>query len=100
MTISSVANSDPDPDYRKDPAGHGTDRDIRTERWYHTILQVSVPFFIAGIGTIGAGFVLNEVKVTILFEKKENREEKSPNRLKVVHFFLDCPLIDKVFVIV
>lgn len=63
VTISSAANSDPDPDCRNGAGGHGGESDIRTERWYHTILQVSVPFFIAGIGTIGAGLVLNEVKV-------------------------------------
>lgn len=63
VTISSVAISDPDPDYRADPNGHGNKRNIRNEKWYHTILQVSVPFFIAGIGTIGAGRVLTSAKV-------------------------------------
>ncbi|XP_029680386.1 solute carrier family 41 member 3 isoform X1 [Formica exsecta] len=62
VTISSVAISDPDPDYRADPNGHGNKRNIRNEKWYHTILQVSVPFFIAGIGTIGAGRVLTSAK--------------------------------------
>lgn len=33
------------------------------EKWYQTTLQVSVPFFIAGIGTIGAGLVLSTVTV-------------------------------------
>ncbi|KAL6438211.1 hypothetical protein ACFW04_004429 [Cataglyphis niger] len=62
VTISSVAISDPDPDYRADPNGHGDKRNIRNEKWYHTILQVSVPFFIAGMGTIGAGRVLTSAK--------------------------------------
>ncbi|XP_070150743.1 solute carrier family 41 member 2 isoform X2 [Polyergus mexicanus] len=62
VTISSVAISDPDPDERADPNGHGNKRNIRNEKWYHTILQVSVPFFIAGIGTIGAGRVLTSAK--------------------------------------
>lgn len=63
VTISSVAISDPDPDFRKVPNGHGDKKHIRNEKWYHTILQVSVPFFIAGLGTIGAGRVLTEAKV-------------------------------------
>ncbi|XP_035726442.1 solute carrier family 41 member 3-like isoform X1 [Vespa mandarinia] len=62
VTISSVANSDPDPDYRNDPTGNGNGRHLRTEKWYHTTLQISVPFFIAGIGTIGAGLVLDMVQ--------------------------------------
>jgi len=28
------------------------------EKWWQTTMQVSVPFFLAGIGTIGAGIVL------------------------------------------
>lgn len=65
VTISSTANSDPDPDpYHTGPSAHGDKRNIRNERWYHTILQVSVPFFIAGLGTIGAGRVLTDVKVS------------------------------------
>lgn len=63
ITISSVSNSDPDPDCHHN--SHGSGRDIREERWYHTVMQVSIPFFIAGIGTIGAGLVLNEVKVRV-----------------------------------
>ncbi|KAK2587188.1 hypothetical protein KPH14_002933 [Odynerus spinipes] len=62
VTISSVANSDPDPDFRNDPTGSGGGRHLRTERWYHTTLQISVPFFIAGVGTIGAGLVLDRVQ--------------------------------------
>ncbi|CAK9826057.1 Solute carrier family 41 member 1 [Anthophora retusa] len=61
VTISSVTNSDPDPDFRNNADGFGN-RTYRDERWYQTTLQVAVPFFIAGIGTIGAGLVLAEVK--------------------------------------
>ncbi|KYN34705.1 Solute carrier family 41 member 2 [Trachymyrmex septentrionalis] len=61
VTISSDAVLDPDPE-RKDLGGHGDNKNIRNEKWYHTILQVSVPFLIAGLGTIGAGRVLTSAK--------------------------------------
>lgn len=60
VVLKKVA--DPDPDFRNDPTGDGGGRHLRTERWYHTTLQISVPFFIAGIGTIGAGLVLDRVQ--------------------------------------
>ncbi|XP_017765701.1 PREDICTED: solute carrier family 41 member 1-like isoform X2 [Eufriesea mexicana] len=53
--------ADPDPDFHNNTDGFGNSA-LRDERWYHTILQVAVPFFIAGIGTIGAGLVLAEVE--------------------------------------
>ncbi|CAH1643946.1 unnamed protein product [Spodoptera littoralis] len=34
----------------------------KEERWWSTLMQVAVPFFIAGCGTIGAGLVLGHVK--------------------------------------
>ncbi|XP_053619310.1 solute carrier family 41 member 2-like isoform X5 [Plodia interpunctella] len=34
----------------------------KEERWWNTLMQVAVPFFIAGCGTIGAGLVLGTVK--------------------------------------
>ncbi|KAJ2940986.1 hypothetical protein O0L34_g13112 [Tuta absoluta] len=34
----------------------------KEERWYTTLMQVSVPFFIAGCGTIGSGLVLGHVR--------------------------------------
>ncbi|CAH1098924.1 unnamed protein product [Psylliodes chrysocephalus] len=34
---------------------------LKKEKWYSILTQVSVPFFIAGIGTIGAGTVLATV---------------------------------------
>lgn len=35
------------------------------EEWWKTTLQVSIPFFIAGIGTIGAGIILGRVEVRL-----------------------------------
>lgn len=61
VTITSV--TDPDPNYPND--SNGNKRDIKNEKWYYTILQVSVPFFIAGLGTIGAGRVLTYAKVRL-----------------------------------
>ncbi|XP_024888374.1 solute carrier family 41 member 3-like [Temnothorax curvispinosus] len=66
VTISSNAVLDPDEEgskRRKDPNVpiHGG-KDIRNEKWYHTLMQVSIPFFIAGMGTIGAGRVLTTAK--------------------------------------
>lgn len=40
--------------------------DIKTEKWWSTTLQVAVPFFLAGIGTIGAGLTLGIVQVSSL----------------------------------
>ncbi|XP_028163070.1 solute carrier family 41 member 3-like isoform X2 [Ostrinia furnacalis] len=34
----------------------------KEERWWSTLMQVAVPFFIAGCGTIGAGLVLGTVR--------------------------------------
>ncbi|XP_041984238.1 solute carrier family 41 member 1-like isoform X2 [Aricia agestis] len=34
----------------------------KEERWWNTLMQVAVPFFIAGCGTIGAGLVLGTVR--------------------------------------
>ncbi|XP_057669413.1 solute carrier family 41 member 3-like [Diorhabda carinulata] len=38
------------------------------ERWYQIFIQVSIPFFIAGLGTIGAGIVLNRVQEHEVFK--------------------------------
>ncbi|XP_043463801.1 solute carrier family 41 member 1 [Leptopilina heterotoma] len=63
VTIASVSNSEPDPDYPNGPEKHTEKKHSSlNEKWYETTLQVSVPFFIAGIGTIGAGLVLAEVQ--------------------------------------
>lgn len=37
---------------------------IKTEKWWQTTIQISIPFFIAGIGTIGAGIILGTVEVS------------------------------------
>jgi len=39
---------------------------IKQEKWWSTTLQVAVPFFLAGIGTIGAGLTLGMVQVSSL----------------------------------
>ncbi|XP_033219177.1 solute carrier family 41 member 1-like [Belonocnema kinseyi] len=63
VTISSITNSDPDPFFPNGLDGHPEKKHSSlNEKWQHTTLQVSVPFFIAGIGTIGAGLVLAEVQ--------------------------------------
>ena len=43
---------------------------LHKERWYWLTLQVSVPFLIAGVGTIGAGVLLGEVEVRSLDNEK------------------------------
>lgn len=37
---------------------------VKLEKWWQTTIQISVPFFIAGIGTIGAGVILGRVEVS------------------------------------
>ncbi|KAI4495950.1 hypothetical protein M0802_008165 [Mischocyttarus mexicanus] len=68
VTISSVANTYPDPDYPNEPNRNGGGRNHRTEKWYNTAIQISVPFFIAGGGTIGAGLVLDQVQHWEVFQ--------------------------------
>lgn len=51
-------------------AGEGDDKivnnkPIKQEKWWQTTLQVSIPFLIAGVGTIGAGIILGRVEVNI-----------------------------------
>ncbi|XP_052745157.1 solute carrier family 41 member 1 isoform X1 [Bicyclus anynana] len=41
----------------------------KEERWWNTLMQVAVPFFIAGCGTIGAGLVLGSVRNWEVFLK-------------------------------
>ncbi|XP_059618448.1 solute carrier family 41 member 1-like isoform X1 [Phlebotomus argentipes] len=70
ITTTSVASSEPDRGL--EPGGGGGDGDekltrkddlpYRTEEWWQTTLQVSIPFLIAGIGTIGAGIILGRVE--------------------------------------
>lgn len=40
---------------------------IKQEEWWKTTLQVSIPFLIAGLGTIGAGLILGRVEVNFLY---------------------------------
>lgn len=35
---------------------------ITQEKWWQTTIQVAIPFFIAGVGTIGAGIILGRVE--------------------------------------
>lgn len=37
---------------------------IKQEKWTSILIQVSIPFFLAGIGTIGAGIILGRVEVS------------------------------------
>lgn len=88
IITTSVASSEPDRgDHRDGGVGGGGDDDdahnvvatgaggggkcinggghgggIKHEKWWETTLQISIPFFIAGIGTIGAGIILGRVE--------------------------------------
>ncbi|XP_031628354.1 solute carrier family 41 member 2 isoform X2 [Contarinia nasturtii] len=42
---------------------------IKQEEWWKTTLQVSIPFLIAGLGTIGAGLILGRVEHWKVFGK-------------------------------
>lgn len=89
VTISSNSVLDPDAERRKDLNGDG--RDIRNEKWYHTILQVSIPFFIAGLGTIGAGRVLTTAKVKIL--PKEDTVYRKETRMSQSSIFISFSIL-------
>ncbi|CAG9817338.1 unnamed protein product [Phaedon cochleariae] len=41
----------------------------RTEKWYHVIIQVSIPFLIAGVGTTAAGLVMAYVSKQAVFQE-------------------------------
>lgn len=41
---------------------------IKQEKWWQTTIQVAIPFFIAGIGTIGAGIILGRVEVSQILQ--------------------------------
>lgn len=62
VTIASITNSDPDPDFPNGLPRIDEKKCVKVEKWYMTTLQISVPFFIAGIGTIGAGLILVNVQ--------------------------------------
>ncbi|XP_011198545.2 solute carrier family 41 member 1 isoform X1 [Bactrocera dorsalis] len=42
---------------------------IKQEKWSSILLQVSIPFFLAGVGTIGAGIVLGRVEKWRVFKE-------------------------------
>lgn len=71
ITTTSIASSE-DPKAGDNDDGKGFDRrpsksgsPIKQEEWWKTTLQVSIPFLVAGIGTIGAGVVLGRVEVSL-----------------------------------
>ena len=41
--------------------------EIKKENMCHVALQIFVPFFIAGLGTIGAGIVLGIIEVLCIY---------------------------------
>lgn len=55
------ANGDDDDDILAEKLAHKCA--IKQEKWWQTTIQVSIPFFLAGIGTIGAGIILGRVEV-------------------------------------
>lgn len=72
ITTTSIASSD-DPKGSDGGDGNHFDRkasrsggQIKHEEWWKTTLQVSIPFLIAGVGTIGAGVILGRVEVNVL----------------------------------
>lgn len=48
-----------------DPSNKLTEKKIINEEWWRITIQVSIPFMIAGIGTIGAGILLGVVEVSL-----------------------------------
>lgn len=70
ITTTSIASSE-DPKGVDDDNGKGFDGHpsrtgvIKQEEWWKTTLQVSIPFLVAGIGTIGAGVILGRVEVSL-----------------------------------
>lgn len=95
VTTSSITNSDPDSDPNPNGFGNGAHRN---EQWHHTTLQISVPFFIAGIGTIGAGLVLAEVSVSTPNTFQENMlvpSDSSINRV-ILKIKIPTPIVNHV----
>ncbi|XP_021701273.1 solute carrier family 41 member 1 isoform X6 [Aedes aegypti] len=65
------------------PGGHG--REIKQEKWWETTLQISIPFFIAGIGTIGAGIILGRVEARCALDSEIALINFITSRWKVFH---------------
>lgn len=49
---------------------------LQDEKWWHITIQVSIPFFIAGIGTIGAGIILGHVEVSCAIKYQQKSTTK------------------------
>lgn len=79
IITTSIASSEPDPG-AGGGGGNGGGHDpsssvdekmalnrpgIKQEKWTSILIQVSIPFFLAGIGTIGAGIILGRVEVSL-----------------------------------
>lgn len=66
ITITSLSNSYIYPDYSIVlPETPEKKKLVTDEKWYETFFQVAIPFSIAGLGTIGAGIVLDNVQVLV-----------------------------------
>lgn len=83
IITTSIASSEPDPGSDRGGAGGGGNDGggssagnpgcadekqalnrpgVKQEKWTTILVQVSIPFFLAGIGTIGAGIILGRVE--------------------------------------
>lgn len=40
--------------------------DVEREKWWQTLIQVTIPYLIAGVGSIGVGVILGSVKVRLV----------------------------------
>lgn len=74
-TTSIISTEDQKSGGNNDGSGKGFDRKpskvvahypVKQEEWWKTTLQVSIPFLIAGLGTIGAGIILGRVEVCFI----------------------------------
>jgi hypothetical protein len=54
---------------------------IKYEKWWEISLQVSIPFMIAGMGTIGAGIVLGRLEVSIFIKTNSLSMNRLCNQL-------------------
>lgn len=57
---------DVDDDILAEKLAHKNAMLLKQEKWWQTTIQVSIPFFLAGIGTIGAGIILGRVEVSAI----------------------------------
>lgn len=49
------------------PSSSKDEQQVKEEKWWQITIQVSIPFLLAGIGTIGAGIILGNVEVKTIF---------------------------------